>query len=624
MGQPTTRAILIPVVATILAVIFWGLIANTGTQAHAVSTLASGAPRIEVLSNQREGRVDAVENRSVPSLPQSQAAVTYTLQPLPYQKARQLLEAQRTAKHIANGTQDASTPSITQDAAISFLKTVVLSAGACQDSIAHELVVPPTTTVTYCYIVFNTGTVTLTSHTVVDAQNAFAVNDLLYELTPAGTERSAAFFSVSRFVTQTITSSATWIAKSSNTTVNASDQTRVIVPTIEMNSTVVANSKKCGHEKSLRVASNTPLLYCYRLKNTSPITLPLQTLVDSTIGTLLENQALPLPAGALLTITYAVIAVQSSTSVVTWTSATTNHVKVMTSDLMTVQVPASIQLTASASLTNDACNKSSSLTVKAGSTVIFCYLIRNNGGTTLTHHQIQDSLDSGHIPFTKTVGVNQLLAVTVPKVITQTISNIITWTAHNQEGATAVDSAVVHVTVLPSVTTAIFVYYDVNHNISFDSLEMGLSDVLITITSASGLILAMRTNDTGMITFTGLSELGSYTVTVDPTSLPPNYTPSELYETITVTDRRQGPIHLGYTSPDTTDYDTDDIPDILEGPEDFDKDGIANYQDSDSDNDGLPDSVEGIIDLDNDGKPDFLDPNGEPNVNTLYLPTISR
>jgi len=615
MWQSLMHAVLIPVVATVLVVVFWAVIANTATQALPASSLASDVPLIQALPNKHKVRTDAVENLGVPSIAQPEVPVTYTLQPLPLQKARQLLGTQHTAKHTATGTQGAS---------ITFLKTAILGAKDCAESKEHELVVTPTTTVTYCYIVFNTGTVTLTTHSIVDEQNGLAVNDLAYDLTPSGTEHSAAFFPVSRLVTQTITSSATWTAKYSNTVVSASDKTTVIVPTIEMHSTVAANSKKCGYEKSLRIASNTPLLYCYQLKNTSPITLPLQTLVDSTIGTLLENQALPLPAGALLTITYAVTAMQSSTSVVTWTSTTTNHVKVMTSDILTVQVPASTQLTASASLTNDACNKSSALMVKAGSTVIFCYLIRNNGGTTLTHHQIQDSIDSGHIPFTKAVGINQLLAVTVPKVITQTISNTITWTAHNQAGATAVDSAVVHIAVIPSVTTAIFVYYDVNQDNSFDPLEIGLPNVLVTLTSPANFTFTMRTNNAGMATFAGLSELGSYKVTVDPTSLPPNYVPSELYEIITVTERRQSPIHLGYTSPDTTDYDNDTIADFTEGPEDFDHDGIANYQDSDSDNDGLPDSVEGIADLDNDGKPDFLDRDGDPNVKKLYLPTITK
>ncbi|MHA8055590.1 putative Ig domain-containing protein [Aquirufa nivalisilvae] len=61
------------------------------------------------------------------------------------------------------------------------------------------------------------------------------------------------------------------------------------------------------------------------------------------------------------------------------------------------------------------------------------------------------------------------------------------------------------------------------------------------------------------------------------------------------------------------DCDNDGIPNSVEcasgGPscQDYDSDGIPNFQDPDSDNDGIPDSIEKNIDSDGDGIPNYLD-----------------
>ncbi len=60
---------------------------------------------------------------------------------------------------------------------------------------------------------------------------------------------------------------------------------------------------------------------------------------------------------------------------------------------------------------------------------------------------------------------------------------------------------------------------------------------------------------------------------------------------------------------DVVELDTDDdgIPDVIEGMEDQDKDGVPNYRDLDSDNDGIADIIEaGGVDANNDGTVDNL------------------
>jgi hypothetical protein len=63
----------------------------------------------------------------------------------------------------------------------------------------------------------------------------------------------------------------------------------------------------------------------------------------------------------------------------------------------------------------------------------------------------------------------------------------------------------------------------------------------------------------------------------------------------------------GLYDPYDTDSDNDGVPDLVEGVEDVDYDSVPNYRDLDSDGDGLSDSLEGLGDSDNDGVPSFLD-----------------
>jgi hypothetical protein len=596
--QPSLmRAFLIPTIALTGLIIFWLAFTNTFIPvALARTAIPITALQPETKETIRQGNAQPV----VPAQAEPPTAITYTLHPLPHQSRQRLFQGRRLKINL-------------QGASITFLKIVGLTPDDCLQGQGHTLIVAPATQVTYCFIAVNTGSITLTNHSVVDQQLGTLITDLPYELTPAGTANDAAFFHVAHLMTQTVTSSATWTAQNETMQASASDQTQVIVPTIEMNSTIAANSQQCGKEKSLRVAHSTTLLYCYRLRNTSPITLPVQTLVDSTLGRLLDKQPLPLPAGAALTVSRTVTASHSSTSVVTWTSSTENNVQVIASDVITVQVPASIRLTASASLNPDACNKATSLLVTKGSTVVFCYLIQNNGDTPFQRHRFSDNLYAGHEPFPYMLGANRLLAVTLTAVLTRSVVNTVTWTAYNDNGTMATDSAVVTVNVIPSATQSIAVYYDVNRNQRFDRYEEGLPNVGVAITSPSNRPFTARTDSAGLAIYTSLPEVGRFRVTIDPASLPANYAPSDIKESVIISETRPiSPLYIGYRGPDTADQDGDSISDFIEGPDDPDGDGIPNYRDLDSDNDGLPDAEEGfprsII-------PDEL---------KLYLPAIAR
>jgi|GEM_PF-2920394 len=539
MLHTLTRAFLIPLLAFACLVVLWLVMGSTPTQAHflpsftTLSVVAGEATNADKTANSIADQ--ATETTVAPQM--TSLTDTIKIYPLPRHKLRGLFDAQAM---IVTG----------QGASIFFTKTVGTDIEDCFASKIHELVVAPTTTVTYCYIAVNTGSLTLTHHTIVDEKLGTLATDLPFTLTPFGTDNDAAFFPFMSLITQTSASNATWTAKQDAFVASASDATLVIVPTIDIDSTVVANSARCsGGQKSLRVALNTPLLYCYALKNTSPITLPIQTVIDSNLGTLVNNLRYPLPAGATFTITHTVAAIHSATSVVTWTSATDEGVAVTASDIVTVQVPASIDLLARASTAGDACSGATSLTVAFGSPVVFCYLIRNNGGAALQQHQITDGVN-GTEAFTRTVEVDRLLGVTVTKVITQNMVNTVTWLAKGTNGDVTIDEAVITVSVTPTTAAQVFIYQDSNQNNQSDAGEFGIAQVIITLTSPSGQIFSAKTNAVGIAIFAPLPEAGSYTIAIDQTSLPLNYVRGETLEEITIRSGELVTMSIGYQEAD--------------------------------------------------------------------------
>lgn len=595
------RAFIIPIIAIVCLVVFWLAVRNPTIQARSAYPLQLTSSPIQAASVERERKTIV----PVPSIAPSGAPTTYTIYPLHRLLAKETFAAQRLLA--------------TPGASLLFTNTVGIGDSVCDQPKVAEFVVQTRTVVTYCYVVLNTGTVTLTHHTVVDNQVGALVTDYPYTLTPYGTLHDAAYIPVVRLVTATTTTSATWMAKTGPIAVSASDTSRVIVPTIEISSTVVANSRSCGREKNLRVLRNTPLLYCYNLRNTSPITLDLHTLVDSVLGPLVENLAYPLPADSILTLTRTETAVESKSSVITWTSTTQNDVQIKMSDTVTVQVPASIQLSASVSLTADACSGAPSITVSPYSNVVFCYLIRNSGGTPLRYHTVSDSLGT-HDTFTHTVDPGQLLAVTVTHPITQNTVNTVTWRATNDNGDVAIDDAVVTVAMTPSSTLELLLYYDVDRTRSQHQYELGIPGVIITLISPTGRVFTATTNSEGIAMFKNLPEVGRYLVKVNQASLPAGFIPTMLQEEIVITTTERIARAFGYQGPDDADADADTIADYIEGPEDFDGDRIPNYRDIDADNDGFPDRDEGTGDQDGDGHRDFLDPDGA----TFYLPTVVK
>ena len=96
--------------------------------------------------------------------------------------------------------------------AMTLSKTVGLTAGVC--GVDETLIVPFGTPVTYCYLMTNTGGVTLNYHTVVDDQLGTLLDNFLFPVLPG----NGAFFTVDDVVLAgTTTNIATWTAYESLT-----------------------------------------------------------------------------------------------------------------------------------------------------------------------------------------------------------------------------------------------------------------------------------------------------------------------------------------------------------------------------------------------------------------------
>lgn len=94
----------------------------------------------------------------------------------------------------------------TDTSAISLNFTVGTDASVCATTSALDLTTPAE--VTYCYEVTNTGTITLTSHMLVNSISGVLLNDFPYQLVPG----ASAFLTDTAVLTATRVTSATWTA----------------------------------------------------------------------------------------------------------------------------------------------------------------------------------------------------------------------------------------------------------------------------------------------------------------------------------------------------------------------------------------------------------------------------
>jgi hypothetical protein len=236
-------------------------------------------------------------------------------------------------------------------------------------------------------------------------------------------------------------------------------------PEIYLDKTVGLSSSTCALTDSVVIGGGgVTVFYCYEVTNTGGITLTSHDLVDSELGTILNDFPFTLTPGAAAFITQSAVITQTTVNTGTWTafisppfapegnSATASDTATVTLGQGAITMAKTVGTSSSTCAVGDTLN----LPV-GGGTVYYCYSVTNTGPLTLTRHDLADSELGAlltNFPFTLVPGASAFL--TQSAVITETTVNSATWTAYNPgpvDTASATDSATVNVTVgTPSIT----------------------------------------------------------------------------------------------------------------------------------------------------------------------------
>ncbi len=608
MPHSLTCALRIPFVALTILVLLWLTMSYSTSQAHLGTIVIPNLPAPAELSRQTHPpaitrKIDApVDART--ARPQAGDPVTFTLRPAGAQLINDLFDLSTTIRSATTGP------------AIIVTKTVGLGPDCAR---TNQLILTGTTEVLYCYVIVNTGSITLELHTFSDDKIGPLATDYPYRLPPFGVAESGAFFTIPLAVDKTVRNILTWTAKdgAGENAVTATDAAEVIIPTIELSTTVGTDPNSCGKQQTLSTFPDTTVAICYRVKNTSPISLPIHALEDSTVGFLFQDQVNPLAAGEERSVRRTTIATETITSLITWTSTTANGVKTQASSSVTIQVP-SITLRATVGAGTSECPTTQSITVTYNTPITICYLVTNTGGHLLNRHALSDTYYAYPV-FEYPLLPNESFGVTVT--IPATRSTLVhgIWQATGLSDLLAIDEDSFTVTLASATNVEVQVFYDVDAQGIRNDMEPGMPDVEVQLLSPTKRIYTAATNANGVAHFLQLPEAGTFETVIITTTLPPDYLPIDNQRGVQVERDRSVIKQIGVVSPLGTDSDGDGIPDRTEGSYDFDRDGIPNYLDLDADGDGIPDVIEGTGDCDLDGFPNYLDPDA-----CLLLPLIRR
>lgn len=356
---------------------------------------------------------------------------------------------------------------VSDGAAIELVKTVGTEPTGCATT--TELVISDTADVTYCYEVTNTGTITLTTHDLEDSELGLLLTGFTQELAPG----ASTFVTQTATISATTTNTATWTASSLGGTDIVSDTASATVtvgepgPAVSLNKTVSPIPNLCTSSDEIEVEAGSEVTYCYEITNLGTTTYTLHTLEDSELGTLLADTEVDLIPGDSATFVQSAIISATTVNTATWTAynldpsgGITPTDVVSATDVATVTVTTPPPPTSTLALTKTVgtdlttCADTAEITVEAGTDVLYCYEVTNNGPISLTLHDLEDDqLGSILTAFPFDLAPGATTVVTETAAISTTTTNTATWTAYN-EGPMDVVSATAAATVTISPTGA--------------------------------------------------------------------------------------------------------------------------------------------------------------------------
>ena len=220
---------------------------------------------------------------------------------------------------------------------LELVKTVTVDLESCPGTNTETVV--PNTMVTYCFELKNTGTTTLTTHTLVDDQLGVLLFDAAIVIGPGESHT----LSANGLITQAVTNLATWTATDTfDNELQTSDTASVQITGVEVDlvKTVGTSLTGCSTFSEISVVAGTTVSYCFKITNTGLVTLTTHTLVDSQLGLLLNGVTIVVPPGETFTLTETAVVNSSVTNNANWTAIDTYGNTASSSDSATVNIVA--------------------------------------------------------------------------------------------------------------------------------------------------------------------------------------------------------------------------------------------------------------------------------------------
>ncbi|MGB0383566.1 MAG: DUF7507 domain-containing protein [Ardenticatenaceae bacterium] len=313
---------------------------------------------------------------------------------------------------------------------ITLEKTVGTTAGVCAST--NEITVDPGSNVYYCYTVENSGTITFTSHSLVDDKLGSLLDQSNQSMSLAPGER----YSVTLMhpITQTTINHATWNATDGTDSISATSSATVTIstPAIELQVTVGSEPDMCASTSELSVMSGTEVYYCYNVSNTGGITFTEHDLVDDRFGTILDNESIVLPPGEQYQLIRSATLTESTTNHATWSAEgaeSSENAQSEASAQVTI-LTAGLELTKTVGIQADTCATTDAISVTTGTQVHYCYLLANRGDVPLTSHRlVDDQLGSLLITDSLQIAPGESYSLTHSTTLTESVVNQATWSA---------------------------------------------------------------------------------------------------------------------------------------------------------------------------------------------------
>jgi hypothetical protein len=227
---------------------------------------------------------------------------------------------------------------------------------------------------------------------------------------------------------------------------------------IELVKTVGTDPQSCATTTAITTTQTTDFTYCYTITNSGNVTLTNHDLLDDQLGQIFAGLTYTLTPGSSVFVTATTFLSQTTVNSATWTASNTVYTATASATANVFIVAPSIIVSKTVGTDASSCASTNNIAVEAGITVFYCYTVTNTGDIALLSHDlVDDQLGTIFTGFAYDLAPGASLdsvaaGLTISDTVTNSITNLATWTASNN-GITATATATASVVVVnPSIT----------------------------------------------------------------------------------------------------------------------------------------------------------------------------